>query len=116
MIASTSNFSSGRSGFAFKLGWDPQFATYSPGLLNELELIRAAPSIWNELDLVDSGAAPGSFMENIWLARRTLISGMFTWKALGKTQLAAGNWLRQLKKAVAGTGGHIASKTPVLRK
>jgi hypothetical protein len=102
VIASTSNYSSGRAGFAFKLGWDPEFAKYSPGLLKELELIRAAPSLWTHHDFLDSGAAPDSFMGNIWLARRTLVSGMLTWNALGNLQLATGQIVRGIRDTLLG--------------
>ena len=105
VIASTSNFCSGMAGFAFKLGWHPDYAVYSPGLLNELELIRAAPQVWGNLEIADSGSSPGSFMENIWLARRTLVSGMYATDRTGRVQLAivrllrgAGNSFPQMRR------------------
>jgi CelD/BcsL family acetyltransferase involved in cellulose biosynthesis len=44
VIASTSNFVSGGAGFAFKVGWDAELRKLSPGVLNETELVSAAPT------------------------------------------------------------------------
>ena len=65
VIASTSNVVSGNAGFAFKVGWHPGYAKLAPGLLNELELIRHAPTLCAELAYIDSGAAPGSYVDDL---------------------------------------------------
>jgi hypothetical protein len=70
VIAATSNFISGRAGFAFKLGWDASYAKVSPGTLNELEFVRRFPGeVCADLQYLDSGAVAGSFIEKIWPGR-----------------------------------------------
>ena len=110
VIASTSNFVSGNAGFAFKVGWHPQYAKLGPGLLNELELIRQVPTLCAELAYIDSGAAPGSYVDDIWLGRRGLTSGLYATTWLGRQVLAAlqplyrvKRWLRSRQE---GKGGH----------
>ena len=78
VIASNCNLRSGRFGFAFKLGWDPAYADYSIGTLNELELLQAMPTRLADLSHMDSGALPGSFMEELWPDLDTLVHGSFT--------------------------------------
>lgn len=73
-IASTSNFVSGGAGFAFKIGWDVELKKYGPGMINEVELVRAAPEVCADLAWFDSGAAPDSFINKLWPERRTLVS------------------------------------------
>jgi hypothetical protein len=51
------------AGFVFKVGWHPQYAKLGPGLLNEPELIRHAPTLCAKLAYLDSGAAPGSYID-----------------------------------------------------
>ena len=71
-IASTSNFVSGGAGFAFKVGWEPELRKLSPGVLNETELVRAAPEVCADLAWFDSGAQPDSFIDRLWPERREL--------------------------------------------
>ena len=89
VIASTSNVVSGNAGFAFKVGWHPGYAKLAPGLLNELELIRHAPTLGAELAYIDSGAAPGSYIDDLWPGRRWLTSGLYATTWLGRQVLAA---------------------------
>jgi hypothetical protein len=71
-ISSTSNFASGGAGFAFKIGWDVEFRKAGPGILNEIEFVRAAPQTFGDLDWFDSGAQPGSYIEKLWPERREM--------------------------------------------
>jgi CelD/BcsL family acetyltransferase involved in cellulose biosynthesis len=98
VISSTSNFVSGRAGFAFKIGWDPAYAKLSPGMLNEIELIRRAPELFGELEYLDSGAGEGSYIEEFWTGRRALTSGIFATTALGRKALAFVDAARGLKR------------------
>ncbi|KPK74098.1 MAG: hypothetical protein AMJ84_00810 [Acidithiobacillales bacterium SM23_46] len=98
VIASTSNFVSGSGGFAFKLGWDPQFTRMAPGRLNEIELVRNGGSVFRDLDYVDSGAAEGSFIEDLWPDKRTLVSGVYASTAAARAVLGGMNHLRRLKR------------------
>ncbi len=97
-IASTCNFISGRVGFAFKIGWHPDYADFSPGLLNEVEFMRAAPKNFAELELIDSGASPDSFINKLWLSRRFLTTLVIPMNRRGGSMLLAIGTLRQMKR------------------
>ncbi len=78
VLASISNMVSGDRGFAFKVGSDPEYAEFSPGILNEVEMIRQAPNILKDLSLFDSGASPGSYIYDLWAERYSVMSGVVT--------------------------------------
>ncbi|TXC65119.1 GNAT family N-acetyltransferase [Piscinibacter aquaticus] len=71
-IASACHFLSGGAGFCFKIGWDPQYRAFSPGILNEVEFIRHAPEVFADVGFFDSGASEDSFINELWPERRTL--------------------------------------------
>ncbi|MBE0602785.1 MAG: GNAT family N-acetyltransferase, partial [Deltaproteobacteria bacterium] len=102
VVASTSNFISGDAGFAFKIGWRPEFAKLSPGMLNEVECIRNAPERFGNLAFIDSGAEEGSFIDQLWTGRRGLSSGFFGTTPLGKNALSVVDRVRTLKRRLAG--------------
>ncbi len=97
MIASNVNLVSGGAGFAFKISYDPDFAKFAPGLLNEYEFIRRAPSLPLPLSYVDSCADEGSFIDQLWVGRRALESGVLGTSLLGNIVLAQIGRLRRLK-------------------
>jgi len=97
VIASTTNLISGGAGFAFKIGYHPDYAEISPGLLNELEFIRHAPALCGNLSYVDSGAEEGSFIDRLWTARRRLVSGIFATTPIGKGVLSGIKRMRRFK-------------------
>lgn len=98
VIASTSNFVSGAAGFGFKVGWHPDYAKQSPGMLNEVEFVRQAPLLCQDLEYFDSGAGEGSFIEKLWAGRRSLTSGIYPTTALGRRATFAVQTLRRLKR------------------
>jgi len=98
VLASTSNLISGRAGFAFKIGWDPEYGKFSPGILNELELVRCARKRLSHLDYIDSGAVADSFIDSLWGARTTLTSGVLVASRLARRLLPGMSWLRTLKR------------------
>lgn len=102
VVASTSNLVSGKGGFAFKLGWHPDYQRMAPGLLNEVELIRNAPTLFEGLEFVDSGAAEGSFLEELWSGRRVVVSGAYAATPLARNLLQAMDRARQLKRWAYG--------------
>lgn len=111
-IASASHFISQRAGFAFKIGWHPDFARYSPGVLNEIELIRRAPEVLPDLDEFDSGAAPDSYINELWRSRRPLAQLVVVTRLRGRVAMRAMQSLRTLKSAcrwVVGTAATAAS-------
>lgn len=105
VIASTCNLISGNSAFAFKLGWDPAYAKYSPGLLNELWLLENAREQFGHLDLIDSGAVEGSFIDKLWLDKRELRSGVFATTWTGKLVFALAAVRRRVRQSLLGLPG-----------
>lgn len=71
-ISSSCNFISGRVGFAFKIGWNPQYRAASPAQINETEFMRNATRVAGDLEYIDSGASPDSWINKLWLARRSI--------------------------------------------
>jgi CelD/BcsL family acetyltransferase involved in cellulose biosynthesis len=98
VIASTCNLISGNAGFAFKLGWHPDYSKMAPGILNEVEFIRQAPTLCQNLEYLESGAVEGSFMEELWAGRRWLTSGAYATTTLGNQLLYVIQRMRRLKR------------------
>ncbi|MEW5983876.1 MAG: GNAT family N-acetyltransferase [Acidobacteriota bacterium] len=100
VISSTSNFASGRAGFAFKIGWHPDYKQCSPGLLNEVEFLRRAPELLlcRDLEYIDSGAVGGSYLDTLWTTHRWLTSGVFPTTRLGKQALGLIERARRMKR------------------
>lgn len=98
VIASTCNLVSGNAGFAFKLGWHPDYSKMAPGILNEVEFIRQAPVLCRNLDYLESGAVEGSFMEELWSGRRWLTSGAYATTTPGNLLLYAMQTMRRQKR------------------
>ena len=71
-------------------------------MLNELEFVRAAPGLFTSLDEIDSGAAEGSFIEDLWADRLWLCSGAFATTRVGRAALATLGWGRAIKRRVQG--------------
>lgn len=76
IIASTCNFIAGTSGFAFKIGWDPDYQKYSPGVVNEIEFLKHTETSALPIYSIDSGAPESSFINHYWSGRKTLSRGL----------------------------------------
>ncbi|MEK7761132.1 MAG: GNAT family N-acetyltransferase [Nitrospirota bacterium] len=98
VICSTSNFLSGRAAFAFKIGWHRDFAKMSPGTLNEVEMIRQAPSLLGKLDFFDSGAGQDSYINELWVDRRPLSHSILVTTGAGRIMLRAVDLGKRLKR------------------
>ncbi|MEX8520489.1 MAG: GNAT family N-acetyltransferase [Leptothrix sp. (in: b-proteobacteria)] len=98
VIVSTSNFVSGNAGFAFKVGWNSEYAKMSPGVLCEAEFLRAAGNICPDLNFFDSGASPGSYMDDIWPDRRIVNNSCLALSTLGKLAIDAVDAARAMKE------------------
>lgn len=79
-IAMLVNFRHGRGAYSYKIAFDEEYARYSPGILIEIDNLRAmldgpsSPSISRELDWMDSCAAPDHPMiDGIWAERRSIV-------------------------------------------
>jgi CelD/BcsL family acetyltransferase involved in cellulose biosynthesis len=88
-IASTCNLISGKAGFGFKIGWDPEYTRYSPGILNAFQLIFHAPTYCKNMEMIDSCSSPQSFINNLWLDQRSLVTSAYTSSYLGNCSLQA---------------------------
>jgi Acetyltransferase (GNAT) domain len=97
-IASICHFVSGRMAFSFKIGWDPAFKSYSPGLLNEIELMRHAAEAFADIDCVDSGSGPSGFINALWPSRRALASVVLPHGSLGRAAARAASSAWQLRR------------------
>jgi CelD/BcsL family acetyltransferase involved in cellulose biosynthesis len=98
VIGSTSNFLSGDAGFAYKIGWDPEFQQYSPGVLQEVEFAKVAHCELHNVEYFDSCTDQDSFMESLWPDRRTLTNGAFVAPGVSRLAVAGMLQLRLLKR------------------
>ena len=91
-VAGQCNLIAGDTVFHFKVAYEETFATYSPGVLLELDMVE---EFHHDLGLnrIDSCAAPGSMYESLYPDCRTLTSALLALhgpaKALAPTLAAA---------------------------
>ena len=81
--------------FCFKIGWNPEFASGSPGILNELNFLQYCRENLSDFRLADSCSKPGSYVEDVWPWKRRLTTGVFT---TTRTGTLAANAMIQLKR------------------
>lgn len=98
VIASTCNLVSGSDGFAFKVCFDPRHAKRSPGLLNELGLMKSLERPVDPFRVIDSGSEPGSFIEQLWPDRVQLHSGSIALGAFAKAAARTAHTLSLLRR------------------
>ena len=110
VIASTCNLVSGCDGFAFKVCFDPLYAKRSPGILNELGFLKGLESPVDHFRFIDSGSAPGSFIEQLWPDRVQLHSGSIALGALTRAAAQTAKALSLLRRRLIGPP---ASTVPV---
>lgn len=67
--------------FAFKIGWDAEFADVGPGTLHEVELMRS-PLLPAEVRLLDSCAMEDSYIGRVWPGRSPIGIARLTWTPL----------------------------------
>ncbi|MDZ7629403.1 MAG: GNAT family N-acetyltransferase [Parvularculaceae bacterium] len=71
-IASAVNFRSGEVSYAFKIAYDEEYARYSPGVMIEIEIMKALEGA-SSLDFIDSCAqAEHPMIDRLWKERRTI--------------------------------------------
>ncbi|MFN8095642.1 MAG: GNAT family N-acetyltransferase [Vicinamibacteria bacterium] len=108
VVSSTCNLESGHEGFAFKIGWDPEYAAMSVGTLNEIELMRSAPACLRHLVRLDSGSEPGSYMDDLWRGRRILVDGFLATTAAGRVAARAAAVVRGVKRRLSALSARSA--------
>ncbi|WKZ39043.1 MAG: GNAT family N-acetyltransferase [Anaerolineales bacterium] len=114
VISSTSNLISGRAGFGFKVGWDPEFSKYSPGVVNEIQTIEHVGEKLGDLDYIDSSASPDSYISKIWTGRRAIVEGMFTFTPKGQAALAGVQIVKKIKNLLFITLFQVWLEIPVV--
>jgi hypothetical protein len=97
-IASMCNFIAGNVGFGFKIGWNPAFRSFSPALINELELMRQGPTSFGDIEYFDSGASASSFINELWLARHQMATICIPTGWVGASAIAVADWAALLKR------------------
>lgn len=75
IIASTCNFRINNRVFAFKVSWDVDFRSFSPGMLNEYEFLHYLDRNRNSVHYVDSGSSHDSYIEKFWPDRAHIVNG-----------------------------------------
>lgn len=105
LIANSINLLHGSTLFAFKIGWNPQFAKSSPGTLHHAMLL---PLVYREMPgvtCVDSCSRPGSFLESLWPHRVSIADAVIPTSRLSQGTVAAAEYVRCLKKGLRGLEG-----------
>ena len=72
---SSTNFRINDAGFAFKIGMNPAYSKFCPGFLVEYRLLEFWEEAGSRLRDVDSGSVAGSYLEDMWPGRTTMVSG-----------------------------------------
>ena len=103
-IASCCSFISAHVCFGFKIGWDIEFRSFAPAKINELELMRHAPQAFADIEYFDSGAAPDSYINELWLTRRVLTRLAIPTRPTGALALKLSDLALRLKRFVNGAG------------
>ncbi len=99
-ISSTSNLISGKAGFAFKVGWDIEYARYGPGILNEIKTLEHGRESLSDLEYIDSSASPDSYINGLWPGRREIFEGMFSLTPWGRAVLAGLGMAKKVKTSL----------------
>ncbi|MCA8986699.1 MAG: GNAT family N-acetyltransferase [Planctomycetaceae bacterium] len=89
------NFRSGQEVFAFKIGWDPEFKSCSPGTLHEIAMIDHLKAHCPEISRVDGcTGSDASYLASIWPHRTTLGQGMLCARKLAR---GTGKLIRKIR-------------------
>lgn len=100
-IASSSNVLLGDTLHAFKSGWAPEFARYSPGRLNEWLLMQALPEAWPGLRCFDSMSAGGGHMAELLPDLEPVATGVYSLSHTGRLAMRAARAWRPLAYRMA---------------
>lgn len=105
VICSSINFLIGDRAFAFKIGWSPEFADGSPGVICELEFIQALARQYPHIQLCDSCSSSDSYLNAIWPERISLKSGSYISGTIGKAIATTLAGMRGVKRCIKSTLG-----------
>lgn len=99
VVASSLNFKCEDNVFAFKSGYNPDYAKYSVGMLNEVYLLRHFEET-QDVMFCDSGSVEGSYMDSLWTDRDTLYSGIWVTTAMTKRIAEMSLAIRRIKNQI----------------
>lgn len=102
-VASALNMRSANDLFCFKIGWNPDFASGSPGILNELHFLQSTRRNLADIRIADSCSKVGSYVEDVWPWKRRLTTGVFTTTRTGTLAASAMTQLKRLKRMLKKT-------------
>ena len=100
IVASSVNFIVGGAGFAFKIGWNPNYAKYSVMKLCEYELVRNSSDLVTRLHRIDSGAVAGSYLDDLWPEQKKMVNGMLSLTKLGRFAMTIIERIRRCKSSM----------------
>lgn len=102
VAASSINLLAGTSLFAFKIGWNSDLASTSPGVLHEAELLLESRARLRDFTIFDSCAGENSYISTIWPERIPIGTGMICMSRISQLGhnlvslgRAAAEWLAQ---------------------
>ncbi len=97
-VSSTVHLISKDTSFAFKLGWDPQFARHKVGICQQVFTAMHAQRDFNDVAVIDSCTEEDSFFEKLWPGRRQIASGIFVRRGLRERIVTGLKHVRQLRQ------------------
>lgn len=96
VIASSSNLLLGDTLNGIKIGWDPAFATFSPGRINETELHKLLPGHLPQVKTYDSQSQERSYLADMLPQRMQMATGTLALSRGAACAIRAACWLRPL--------------------
>ena len=96
VIASSSNLLLGDTLNGIKIGWDPAFATFSPGRINESELHKLLPEHLPQVKIYDSQSQEHSYLADMLPQRMEVVTGTLVLNRGAARAMRAARWLRPL--------------------
>ncbi|MBR9804389.1 GNAT family N-acetyltransferase [bacterium] len=95
--------------YAFKIGWNDEFASASPGMLHELELVEAVRREMPEIRWIDSCAYADSYLSGIWPDRLVMGEGLLSVTTLAR---GTGKLMANVRKLKHWAAERIRQETP----
>ncbi|MEI8379992.1 MAG: GNAT family N-acetyltransferase [Planctomycetota bacterium] len=101
VVASALNLVAGTSFYAFKIGWDRDFAFVGPGILHECELLLQSSDRLSAFTLIDSCSAEDSYLADYWPERIPIGQVVICWSPLSEVALHLSDAARSMKRLLA---------------
>ncbi len=102
VIASSSNLLLGDTLNGIKIGWDPAFASFSPGRINETELHKLLPERLPQVMTYDSQSQERSYLADMLPQRMEMATGTLALNRNAARAMRMARWLRPLAWRLQG--------------